>query len=85
MLRCVQESITNTLRHSGAKQSWIRIWHDGDRILLEFRDDGLLGEPLTEGNGLTGMRERLERIRGSLTLDRFGQALRVHVEIPRAG
>ena len=85
LLRCVQESITNTLRHSGASHSWIRVWREDDRLMLEVGDDGTLDGTLTEGNGLTGMRERLDRIRGSLTLDQVEQALKVHVEIPLAG
>ena len=85
LLRCIQESITNTLRHSGARRSWIRVWQDDDRLMLEVSDDGTLSGTLTEGNGLTGMRERLERIRGSLTVERVEQALKVHVEIPLAG
>ncbi len=84
LLRCVQESITNTLRHSGASRSWIRVWRDDDRLLLEVGDNGTLDGALTEGNGLTGMRERLDRIRGSLTLNRVEKALAVHVEIPLA-
>ncbi len=85
LLRCVQESITNTLRHSGASRSWIRVWREDDRLMLEVGDDGTLDGTLTEGNGLTGMRERLDRIRGSLTLGRAESALKVHVEIPLAG
>ncbi len=85
LLRCVQEAITNTLRHSGARHSWIRAWRDGDSIHLDVRDDGRLRGQLDEGNGLAGMRERLQQLRGSLELDTVQEALRLHVEIPLPG
>ncbi len=85
LLRCVQEAITNTLRHAGARRSWIRLWQDEDGVSLEIRDDGSLRGPLTEGNGFRGMRERLAAISGSLRLDAAGNGLRMRVEIPVAG
>lgn len=85
LLRCVQEAITNTLRHAGASHCWIRLWQDGGGVHLEIRDDGSVLGPITEGNGLTGMRERLAAISGSLRLETAGDALTMRVEIPVAG
>lgn len=84
LLRCVQEAITNTLRHSGAGRSWIRVWRKADHVHLEVRDDGVLEGELDEGHGFAGMRERLGQLRGSLKLDRVQQALRLQVDIPLA-
>ncbi len=84
LLRCVQEGLTNTLRHAGATRSWIRVWRDGNEIRLEMHDDGKAAANLHEGNGLTGMRERLRALHGSLEVDRFGAALRLRVAIPAA-
>jgi signal transduction histidine kinase len=85
LLRCVQEAITNTLRHASAKHSWIRIWQQDGNILLEVRDDGSVADDVAEGNGLAGMRERLAAIHGSLRLGRIDDALLLRVEIPLAG
>ena len=85
LLRCVQEALTNTLRHSGARRSWIRVWQEEGDVHLEIRDDGKRAPDIAEGNGLTGMRERLERIKGTLRLDTVDDALRVRVVIPQAG
>ncbi len=82
LLRCVQEALTNTLRHSGANRSWIRVWRAADGVHLEIRDNGRSSARLVEGNGLTGLRERLERLQGSLELDTVNEALRLHVTIP---
>ena len=82
LLRCIQEAITNTLRHAGARSSWVRGWKEEGRIHLEVVDDGELSGELSEGNGLAGMRERLRRIGGGLVVDTAGDALRLRVDIP---
>ena len=84
LLRCVQEALTNTLRHAQAKQSWIRLWRGGDALHLEIRDDGLCPGRVVEGHGLQGMRERLHRLGGELQIDLSGQALRLQARIPTA-
>jgi signal transduction histidine kinase len=85
LLRCVQEALTNTLRHAGATRSWIRVWEEDGRVHLEIRDNGSSGRRVVEGNGLKGMRERLSRLKGSLDLDTVDDALRLRVMIPHAG
>lgn len=85
LLRCVQEAITNTLRHAGGSRCWVRLWQADGNINLEVRDDGTVRAPLAEGNGLRGMRERLAAIRGSVRLETVDSALRMRVEIPAAG
>ena len=84
LLRCIQEALTNTLRHASASKSWIRVWQEANDVHLEIRDDGRLGKPVAEGNGLRGMRERLEQLKGSLTLSDVNDALSLHVTIPVA-
>ena len=85
LLRCVQEAITNTLRHAGAHRSWISLRKIDGNIHLEVRDDGKVRDILDEGNGFAGMRERLARIHGSLRLDTVEDALRLRVDIPVPG
>ncbi len=85
LLRCVQEAITNTLRHADAEHSWIRIWQQDGNVYLEVRDDGSVADEVAEGNGLAGMRERLAAIHGSLRLGRIDDALLLRVEIPLTG
>ena len=67
VVRTVQEALTNAARHGGADNLWLAVRRAGDRLQLEFRDDGRgpAGE-LRFGNGLTGMRERLEATGGGL-------------------
>ena len=85
LLRCVQEAITNTLRHTSATRAWVRVWRDGGRVRLSIRDNGRVREPLRPGNGLAGMRERIEQARGELTLNRIGEALQIDLSVPIGG
>jgi signal transduction histidine kinase len=85
LLRCVQEAVTNTLRHADASECRIRIWRADGAIHLEVSDDGCVRGEITEGNGLAGMRERLQALRGTLQLGREGQALRLHASVPLPG
>lgn len=68
VLRCVQEIVTNALRHAGAQNLWIVITRDDERITVDARDDGRGAAGLREGNGLGGMRERIEEMGGRLLI-----------------
>lgn len=70
VLRCVQEAITNSLRHSQAKNMWIKIGEAGNKLTLTIRDDGRGSPSLQLGNGLTGMRERIDSLKGELTISK---------------
>ena len=70
LLRCAQEIITNTARHAGARNLWLNFaYADGGQLGLHARDDGRGAEKVEPGNGLSGMRERLQEFGGSVTLD----------------
>jgi signal transduction histidine kinase len=70
VLRCVQEIVTNSARHSGANNLWIVIERAGNQFRIRANDDGRgSGEHSRDGFGLRGMRERLERAGGKLRID----------------
>ncbi len=69
LLRCSQEIITNTVRHAGARNLWLRFERNGDRqMVIHARDDGRGASQLKQGNGLAGMRERLAQYGGRLDI-----------------
>jgi len=69
VLRCVQEIITNAVRHSGAQNLWIECFRTADGVEVRARDDGRGVKQLRAGNGLTGMRERAEQVGGHLEIE----------------
>jgi signal transduction histidine kinase len=70
VLRTVQEALTNAARHSNADNIWIALRREGERLILDIRDDGRGAGALRIGHGLSGMRERLEAIDGQLQIER---------------
>ncbi len=69
LLRCVQEIITNTVRHAGANNLWLRFERvAGNRLHLVAHDDGQGAAHPRPGNGLSGMRERLAEFGGQLEI-----------------
>lgn len=68
LLRCAQEAITNAVRHAGAKNLWLTVERTEHGVTLLARDDGRGAALFRGGNGLAGMRERLETLGGRLEL-----------------
>lgn len=66
LVRCVQEIVTNTIRHArGARTLWIEVTRDEHGgIVVDTRDDGWGATELRLGNGLRGIRERVEELGG---------------------
>lgn len=66
--RIIQEALTNVIRHAGATQVTITLERDAHALHLQVVDNGKSGAvPLTLGSGLTGMRERVQLLGGSLS------------------
>lgn len=86
LLRCVQEIITNTLRHSGAQNLWLNVYQIEDGVGVCARDDGRGAESLEAGNGISVMRRRLENIGGRLRIDSaLGNGFEVNAWMPFSG
>lgn len=66
LLRCTQEIITNTVRHAQATRLELEYGVSGGRLWLRARDDGRGADLAGFGNGLRGMRERLEAYGGTM-------------------
>jgi signal transduction histidine kinase len=69
VLRCVQEIVTNALRHARAQNLWVKIVRSDDgAISVDARDDGCGAAVVRTGGGLSGMRARLEEMGGFLNV-----------------
>ncbi|MFC6332890.1 histidine kinase [Paenibacillus septentrionalis] len=68
---CMKEAVTNIVKHSQATRCRIAIEVSADEVSLLIEDNGIGIEDAMErssGNGLRGMKERLEFVNGKLTI-----------------
>ncbi|GGL80995.1 hypothetical protein GCM10010840_18510 [Deinococcus aerolatus] len=91
LLRTVQEGLTNVVRHAGARQVWLDLscgaaQEGGRQLTLHARDDGHGTPRFKPGCGLSGMRERIESVGGTLEVRALpGQPLELLVRLPLSG
>ena len=80
----VREAATNIQRHARARHAQVRFGMEAGEAVLRVEDDGR-GGALVPGNGLSGMRERIEAVRGRLRVDAgAGQGTRIEARVPLA-
>ncbi len=83
LLRCVQEVITNSVRHAEAGNLWIRLSMTRDGLAMSARDDGIGADKVAVGNGLLGMAERLKQLGGKLEIESEpGTGFALHAWLP---
>src|SRR5215467_106951 len=84
--RCIQESLTNVIRHAQAKRVAIDIHDDGAAALLKLtvHDDGRgMAVDAPAGLGIRGMQERVEGLGGHYSVDsETGRGTCVSMSIP---
>jgi signal transduction histidine kinase len=84
--RVLQEALNNVARHSGAKQTWVRLRFLPATLELEVEDHGVgfSERPAKQGIGLVAMRERSELIGGRIVFSTpsAGGTL-LHLTVPR--
>jgi signal transduction histidine kinase len=88
-LRIIQESLTNTYRHAGPTRSTVTLTYVPDELRVQVDDEGR-GEPggasVGTGSGLTGMRQRVEALKGTFEAGpKPGGGFRVVAVFPTGG
>jgi signal transduction histidine kinase len=86
LLRCVQEGVTNSVRHAGARRVEVELRGDGDEIAVSIDDDGRGAPGWHEGragNGLSGMAERMTELGGQMRVTRTSPGFRIELRCPR--
>lgn len=77
LYRMIQESLTNTAKHAGARHVWVTLTEDGLLLRATIRDDGrgfdaagmLRKHWQDRGLGLAGMQERAALLDGSVEIE----------------
>jgi two-component system sensor histidine kinase UhpB len=84
--RCIQESLTNAIRHAEAKHIAVTLDHvdNGASLTLTVIDDGRgMSRPMPAGFGTRGMKERVEGLGGRYSVESEpGRGTSVRITIP---
>lgn len=83
VFRCVQEALTNAVRHARAENVYLVIETKMDTVAVTVRDDGRGVAALQAGHGLSGLRERIEAMGGKIEIEaRAGAGLTLRALFP---
>ena len=80
----LREAVTNIQRHARANRVEVTVIAGAERVVMRVRDDGR-GGVNERGNGLTGMRERIEARGGTLAIESprgRGTSIEVELAVP---
>jgi two-component system sensor histidine kinase DesK len=80
----LREGVTNVVRHSGARRCTVRLGARWLEVLNDGPADPAAARPVGGfGNGLTGLRERLTAVHGTIEAEaRPGGGFRLRAEVP---
>lgn len=87
LYRSVQESLTNAMRHGNPSEVSIELAAEqgpsGSFVRLRITDNGVgISDTAELGYGLSGMRERVRALKGSLRIEPSEPGTQIHVTIP---
>jgi two-component system sensor histidine kinase UhpB len=83
--RVAQEALSNAVRHAQPKNVRVRLFREGERVVLNVGDDGtgFTFAEATRGLGISGMRERALLVGGDLRVEsRPDIGTRVRLTVP---
>ncbi|MEV4137166.1 sensor histidine kinase [Dactylosporangium sp. NPDC049742] len=92
LFRAAQEALANVAKHAGAARVAVTLSYLDDVVMLDVRDDGAGFDPAAvppgggadgSGFGLHGVRQRAERVQGTLTIESEpGDGTTLNVTVP---
>jgi signal transduction histidine kinase len=82
IFRCVQEALTNVVKHSNASTCDINLSTEEQSIVLSVKDNGQNSAQIHPGNGLTGMMERVVKIGGKLDYQALENSFNLNARFP---
>ena len=89
LVLAVREALNNALKHSGAKEIWLRLAIEPDRLRIQIEDRGRgfdVRAARQHGNGLANLRHRLAELGGEAEIQSApGQGTTVRLAAPLEG
>lgn len=86
LYRILQETLTNVIKHSHARQVWVEVTSEEHQIILTIQDNGT-GFPTEDdssrkGIGIAGLRERLNLVGGELVVSSSTKGTIISAHLP---
>ncbi|MHA6259091.1 sensor histidine kinase [Sporosarcina sp. CAU 1771] len=81
---CLKEAVTNVVKHSYGTTCHVKFEQLANEFVIDVEDNGIgitRGGETMPGSGLKGMRERLEFVNGSLTVE-GGKGTKLSIRVP---
>jgi two-component system NarL family sensor kinase len=86
LYRFLQETLTNVIKHSDARQIWVELFIDEQEIVLSVQDNGSgfseKDASAQNGIGIPGLRERLIIVGGELTINSSSNGTIISAHLP---
>ena len=86
LVRCLQESLTNAIRHGHASQIYISIKFLDDAIQMQIKDNGIGTDEIKYGFGLSSMSDRMLTVGGTFKVQssqKVGTTVTCTVPLPK--
>ncbi|GGF95902.1 histidine kinase [Paenibacillus albidus] len=84
LYRCLQESLTNAVRHGHATEITVSMKYEPQQTRLEIQDNGRGMEQVQDGFGLNAMKERALNLQGHVAVyTQLGEGTLVTCTLPR--
>lgn len=82
LLKSVQESLTNSLKHGNAKRFSVKLHESGNSIIMNIGDNGKAPAQFNQGNGLIGMQERVNLLGGQIRFSSLNTGFSTQIILP---
>ena len=82
VFRCVQEAITNVIKHADASICDISLVVNEQWLELTVKDNGKNNQKIISGNGLNGMKERIQLVDGKISFSNNKRGFLLQIKLP---
>ncbi len=82
LFRIIQEGLTNSFRHGMASLVRISLWINAGQLKVTILDNGRSTSKIIEGLGISGMRERIGNVGGSVEFNNQQEGFIIRVNLP---